>query len=329
MLTRAKFIAAIATGVAGGALTALASGCSFLGIEDPSAQQDDNQNALPAGTVDFESLLVALTMDTSGWTWSQINNTQSQSNGALVVGIPVTVTNNDESSRVLSPLYCKVLDPSGNQQADITAYYSDDILTMGSIGAGSSKSGTIHILYQGAGSYTLSFDDLLGSKADLAVDIPSSRSTGMRAIPSQLGPYDVNSAVPAGTSFEIDGMTLTFEANRDTYLWRCIGQDVPATGDPAWDGVWCVGAPVTVTNNSSEATAITADIYGKFNGYYERQGDPAPYFSDDITQVGFVQPGTSASGIMNFVYQEDNTYYAVFDSDGRKVVTSVVLAQYY
>lgn len=333
MLTRAKFIAAIASGATGAALAAMASGCSILGIEDPAAQQDDSSDALPEGSIDFEKLIVSLGLDTSGWSWTQIDNTQSQNNGALVVGIPATATNNDENSRVLSPLYCKLLDPNGNQQPDITAYYTDDILTRGSITPGTSESGTFHILYQGPGAYTLSFDNLLGAKVDLKVNIPESRSMGMRAIPSQLGPLDAGAALPAGSSFVVDGLTLTFDTDRDTdgdgirdtYRWAAI----EAPDDPAWNGVWCVGAPVTIVNNSTQAAGITADLYGKFNAGYQRQNDPAPYFPDDITQLGFVQPGATASAYMYWIYEGDNTYYAVFDNAGAKVVTSVDLVQYY
>lgn len=333
MLTRAKFIAAIATGATGAALAAMASGCSILGIEDPNAQKDDDADALPEGSVDFEGLVVSLSLDTSTWSWTQIDNAQSQSNGALVVGIPVTVTNNDDASRVLSPLYCKLLDPSGNEQADITAYYDDDILAQGSIAQGSSASGTVHLLYQGPGAYTLSFDNLLGAKVDLRVNVPESRSTGMRAIPSQMGPSDAAAALPAGSTFTVDGLTLTFDTDRDTdgdekrdtYRWA----QVSAPNDPAWDGLWCVGAPVSVVNNSTQAAAITADLYGKFNAGYQRQNDPSPYFPDDITQLGFVQPGATASAYMYWLYEGDNTYYVVFDNAGAKVVASVDLVQYY
>lgn len=333
MLTRAKFIAAIASGAAGTALAAMASGCSFLGIEDPNANKPEQQDTLPAGAVDFESLVIALNLDTSSWTWDQIDNAQSPNNGSLVVGIPVTATNNDDASRVLSPLYCKILDPNGNEQPDITAYYGDDILTKGSIGAGSSESGSIHLLYRGEGTYTLGFDNLLGAKVDLKVDVPSARSTGMRSIPAQLSAADASTAIPAGSSFIVNGMTLTFDTDRDTdgngerdtYRWAMI--DAP--DDPAWNGVWCVGAPVTVVNSSTQADAITADIYGKFGPDFQRQGDPAPFFPDDITAVGLIQPGATAQGYMYLTYSGDNTYYIVFDNDGAKVVTSVDLVQYY
>ena len=110
MLTRAKFIAALASGTM---FAAMASGCSILGIEDPNAQQTEPVDTLPEGAVDFENLIVALDVDSSVWAWTQIDNPQSQNNGALIVGVPATVTNNDEMSRVLSPLYCKILDPTG------------------------------------------------------------------------------------------------------------------------------------------------------------------------------------------------------------------------
>ena len=330
MLTRAKFIAALASGTM---FAAMASGCSILGIEDPNAQQTEPVDTLPEGAVDFENLIVALDVDSSVWAWTQIDNPQSQNNGTLIVGVPATVTNNDEMSRVLSPLYCKILDPNGQSQTDITAYFDDDLLTTGNIPVGQEVSGTAHILYKGAGTYTLSFDNLLGAKTELEIDIPSSRSTGMRAIPARLGTFDVSTAVPELSPFDVGGLTLTFDRDmdsdgdgyRDTYLWT----QTFVSGDPVWDGRWCVGVPVTITNNSSQAEAITADLYAKFNPGYARQDDPAPYFVDDVTAMGSVGPGQTVRGWVYFVYEGDGTYYIAFDNNGTKIIASVLIEQYY
>lgn len=333
MLTRAKFIA---SGLGAIATVAL-GGCSFLGIENPNAASDDTDDTLDEGSVDFESLIVSFDTDQSTWSWDKIINTQSQFNGDIVVGIPATATNNDESSRVLSPLYCSISNPSGVEQDDISAYYSDDILTQGSISVGGSASGTLHILYGGTGTYTVEFDNLLGSKASIGLELPSSRGTGLRAIPDQMGYLDASQAITDGASFQVDGLTVTFASDvdipnelgeydnvRDVYVWTQAVSD-----DAVWNGQWCVGVPVTITNNSSEAAAITADNYAKFNPSYAMQSDAAPYFADDVIYVGQIEPGQTVSSMIYFKYEVDGTYYMIFDSDGAKVVASALIEQYY
>ena len=71
---------------------------------------------------------------------------------------------------------------------------------------------------------------------------------------------------------------------------------------------------------------LTADMYGLYAPALYRLDDPAPWFADSAAAyVGTVQPGESVQTALFWVFDDSGTYYAVFDSDGQKVVTSVSL----
>jgi hypothetical protein len=305
-------------------------GCSvlsLLGIEDPedAAQTDDapSQAAQAStGYADFEGLEVQVDTDPSTWSWSQINNTASASNGALVVALPVTVVNNDEQSRMLSSMYCKVQDPSGATQADISAYYSDgDVMQLGTVAAGAECSSLIHVLYQGPGTYTVVFDNLLGRKARAYVDIDGAAGSGLVAVPWELGQADVAAAVPAGSSFEVDGLTLAFASDESSYWWIQSWDE----SNEVWNGRWCVGVPLFMSNNTDRDLVFSAGEYALFAPQLYRLEDPAPWFaaSTPAAYVGTVAAGQSVQTTMFWPYVEDGTYYAAFDDDGVKVVTAV------
>ena len=336
MLTRARFI----TATAGGVLATLGlAGCSVLGIEDPAASGSSSSadaEKAPAGQVDFDSMIVTVDTDPASWQWEQLQNPASADNGLLVVALPVTADNQDSSNHVISPLYVKVTAPDGTQQADLTASYPDDILTTGSVSAGQQASGMLHVLFRGKGTYTITFDNLLGGKSKLKLDIDSA-STGMRAIPATLGAHDMADAFAAGASFDMEGMTLTLSADVASYCWA----QASAPGDPVWDGRWCVGVPLTVENHAGSSQAVTQDIYAKFDPSGRRQDDPAahfaagPYESEDgvpgtadVGTIGLIAAGQSTSTMIWWVYEGDGDYYVAFDSDGAKVVASARIAQY-
>lgn len=305
------------------ALVAPLTGCdSFLGIEDPTVKQVDEEPAEVPGTTDFDDLTIALNLDPATWTWSKYDNTASASNGCLVVAIPVTATNNSDISRVLSGLYCKIVSPSGQTQPDISPYYTgDDILQRGSIPVGATETGTIHVLYQGPGVYTFEFDNLLGRKASIEAQISGSQASGLRPIPdSALGQGDVSVAVPAGQPFDVGGLTLNLSADEATYFWTQAWDET----NEAWNGRWVIGVPLTITNNSTETQALTADMYGLYAPALYRVEDPAPWFVESsAAYTGPIAPGQTVQTMLYWPWVEDGYSYVVFDNNGAKVVASV------
>jgi hypothetical protein len=327
---RAFVRAAALLGLAAAALPL--GGCaSLFGIEDPNAasseQPVEDDPAQPSGSADFEGLLVELNLDQSTWSWSQINNTASANNGALVVGIPMTATNNDEQTRVLSGVYCKVTGPTGQTQADISGYYpSDDILQMGSISVGAVQQGVIHVLFQGPGTYTVQFDNLLGRKTQISVEIASSASSGLKALPAELSASDAAGAIPAGQAFDASGLTLTLGADESVYWWV---QSWDSTNE-VWNGRWCVGVPLTIVNTTTSDLVFSAESYALYAPGLYRLDDPAPWFAESgpAAYVGTVGAGQSVQVTLFWPYVENGLYYACFDNNGVKVVASANLASY-
>ena len=72
-----------------------------------------------------------------------------------------------------------------------------------------------------------------------------------------LGSTSAQNAVPYGTPFSVGPLSLTFSADEASFLWI-------QAWDPyndAWNGRWCVGVPLSITNNSAEPQELTADLY--------------------------------------------------------------------
>lgn len=310
-----------------GALGALAlSGCSALGIQDPNEGEEGEAEELPAGSIDFRGLVVSLNLDQSTWAWGKISSPGASVNGAIVVGIPVTVTNDDDERRVVNSVYNRVTGPDGVELADVSAYYStDDLLQTGGVGPGETVSRVLHVLYSGEGTYSLDFDNLIGNKASLSFDIGSAASTGLHPIPDDsLGADDAASAAAPGVAFQVGGLTVAVSPDTANYWWT-------ATSDPsnaAWNGRAVVGVHIEVANNSQASASITADMYGLFAPELYRLADPAPYFADiSLAYTGPIAPGASVSTVLFWPFVDNGTYYVVFDNDGKKAVASVFLSQ--
>lgn len=305
------------------AVAAPLGGCAVLGIENP--YDDQLEDAETPGVVDFVKLHVVANLDPSTWQWDKIDNPASAHNGSLVVGVPVSATNNDELGRVLNGLYCKVVAPDGVEQPDISAYYaSNDILQCGNIGVGKTETGLLHVLYRGAGDYTVKFDNLLGRKVDMVIPLSGHTAAGLRPIPSQLGASDIENAVASGTPFEVNGLTLTLWADTANYWWTQTWDEA----DPVWNGRWCVGVQLAIENHTNAPVALTADSYGLFAPELYRLDDPAPWFaSASAAYLGAIQAGASVQCALFWPYVGDGLYYAVFDNGGKKAVAAAWIAQ--
>ena len=295
-----------------------ACGCSVLGIQDPNAVvQTQDQSGTSANTTDFDKLMITPNLDTNSWTWVVIDDSNNPLNGNIVMGVPVHVENHDDGSRVVSDLYCKLMNPDGTPAQNLSRYYDNDLLGIGNIGVGGVRDTTLHILYQGSGAYTLQCDNLLGSKAEMTITVDA---LGVRALPSALNATNASRAIPAGTPFDAEGLTITLSPDPSTYVWSVVSYPE----NDYWNGITCVGVPVTVVNHDTAAHAITQSCYYKYTPWYSMGSDPAPFFPSDIAMYGDIQPGATVTAWMYFVYDSgDGNYYLAMDNGGRTVVASV------
>lgn len=340
----------IVSGVAALALivpmAGLLSGCAIVDFingtdsQQSSQAEDADASAADPNTVsaDFDGLKVSLNTDTGTWQWSSITDTASSEHGSLVVGIPIHLANTSDGSFVLNSIYCSVVSPDGTVLPDISSYTTGDVLssTSGSISSGSESDSTLHVLYKGPGTYHLLFDNMLGVKDDLAFVVSDARLFGVRALPNTLTSDKAAGAIPAGTTFVAEGVTITLSDDRDAYAW--IQMSAP---DSSLDGAWVVGVPITVTNTSASATSIGTNAYVKFDPYYTAQSDPAPYMTGtgtgtdgieaqpDITSIAQIGSNQTVTAMIYFLYVGDGDYYLAMDNDGSTVVAKATIAQYY
>lgn len=308
------------------------AGCdSFLGITDPNASDDadSSSSALDAtgpsvSTENFDGMAVSLTTDTTQWSWSVVENAASAYNGSVTMAIPVSFDNTvGETDIVLSKTTASLVGPDGAELPNLADVTVNDVLDNFRIASGSTASGILHVLYAGPGSYRLDLDNLLGTKASVPFEVPSASDLGIRALPSSIGSVDASDAVPSGSSFDAEGLTLMLSADRDSYAW------VQISSADQMAGVWCVGVPVTIANNSTVSHQVTAAAYVKFNPSLALQGDPSAYFVDDFANLGPIAAGASATAKAYFIYEGDGNYYLAMDNNGTKVIATALIAQYY
>lgn len=309
------------------------SGCdSFLGITDPNARDDQadsssaeqDANGPATITADFDGMMVSMSSDSAQWSWSVVENEASIHNGSVMVSIPVSFDNSaGENNIVLGKNTAWVTGPEGTPLDSLSEVAMDDILDDFIVARGSASNGTLHVLYAGPGNYRLNMDNMLGTKASLEFEVPSASDLGIRALPSAISSVDAADAVPSGASFDAEGLTLMLSADRDSYDW------VQITSNDQMAGVWCVGVPVTVTNNSEEPHQISTAAYVKFNPSLGVQGDPSAYFSSDFVNLGPVNVRMTENAMVYFIYEGDGNYYLAMDNYGTKVIATALIAQYY
>ncbi len=317
------------TFIATAACAALAtmSGCSPLGISNPTSTDASSSQADDPGTssVTYDDVVITFTVDTSAWSWGRIDNSSSTSNGSITVAVPVHIKNESEGTCVFNSLSVSVLGPDDSKLPDISGNFDQDLLASTSVATGAEADSTLHILYMGSGTYSVEFDNMLGAKAEMKLDVPSAADAGIRALPASISSIDAGNAVPSGSSFDAEGLTLTLSADRESYSWV----QASAAGNATWDGRWCVGVPVTVANHSDSAHVVSSAAYEKFNPALDMQDDPAPYFGDDVANAGAIAAGSTVSSMVYFVYDGDGNYYLAMDNNGTSVLATALIAQYY
>ncbi len=303
----------------GMALAGLAGGCSVLGIENPNdvATYDD----VDPGAIELDGLDVQVNVESRYWQWSMVDDASSDLNGSLVVCVPVTAVNLGESTSVISDMYCKAFGPDGAQLVSLASRYADDIRNTGSIAVNASTMSKIYLPYCGAGTYTVQFDNLLGRKPSVALDIAYSADTGVAPFPTNLNGANVNASIPQGESFDVDGLTMSFATDTGMYVWT----NVSAPGDDYWDGRGVVGIPLRVTNNSGKPMDFSTVAYRLYSSQTYQLSEGSWWFPDSVVNgLGTLAANQTARALVYFAYEySECTCYCVFCHDGMPLVTAV------
>ena len=303
----------------GMALAGFTGGCSVLGIENPNdvATYDD----VDPGAIELDGLDVQVNVESRYWQWNMIDDTGSDLNGSLVVCVPVTAVNLGESTSVMSDMYCKAFGPDGTQLTSLASRYADDIRNTGSIAVNASTMSKIYLPYCGAGTYTVQFDNLLGRKPSVALDIAYSADAGVAPFPTNLNSANVNAAIRQGESFDVDGLTMSFTTDTSMYTWAYVS----APGDDYWDGRGVVGIPLRVTNNSGKPMNFSTIAYRLYSSQAYQLSDGSAWFPDSVTNgLSTLAANQTARALVYFAYEySECTCYCVFCRDGMPLVTSV------
>lgn len=305
----------------GGVLCAsLLSGCSLLGIENPNDVEYDDVD--DPGLVDFENVEIRLSVDSSYWTWLVYEDAASADNGNLVVGVPAIAVNGDDSARVISDMYCKVISPAGVQLASLADVYADDLRNTGSMSVGQSSTGTIYFMFQGSGTYTVQFDNMLGRKPSVSFDVNfSDAPQGAAPLPANINAANAEQSVVQGTSFAVGDATFTFGTDTSAYVWDTVSRE----GDEYWNGRAVVGIPMRATNTSASVWHISQMRYQIYSPYTNQVSDASSLYANSVTSVfENLSPNQTSQAYLYFAYDTNEaTHYVRFCNEGLPVMASV------
>lgn len=123
----------------------------------PEAGEDTPKEITFDTPFDFDDLTITLG---SGIQATVLDNQFSDQNGATVIAIPISVTNNSDETKGLNMFYYKAFGPDGTQLDDVSAYFSEtDIAFAGEARPGATIESTLDILYTENGDYYIAFDN--------------------------------------------------------------------------------------------------------------------------------------------------------------------------
>ena len=122
--------------------------------EQPAQEAPAAAPALTYGsTFEFDDFTIQIG---GGATATIFDNQFSEYNGSTVIALPVTLTNNKSEPSQLNMFYLKEFGSAGTELNSIFTYF-DDIRMAGEMRPGASMNGNLYFLYDGNGTYYLSF----------------------------------------------------------------------------------------------------------------------------------------------------------------------------
>jgi len=142
------------------------SGATSTGAASASAAAQPEEFTL-GSTIEFDNFSITFG---SEYGTTELSNQFSEHDGATVITVPVSITNNDKESKSLNMYYVKEFGPKGTELDNITAYFmEDDARFAGQMRPGATLESTLYFLYDGDGDYYLTFNNM---RSKVEVKIP-------------------------------------------------------------------------------------------------------------------------------------------------------------
>lgn len=119
----------------------------------PSSTSSSSRNK----TITFDGFKI--TLDRENAYLTRVDNEYSDVYNKPVIAIPTTVTNNNSKTDGLNMFDIQYFGSAGTELDEVRYYFDDGAKIFSDLRPGASISGTIYMLYDGAGTYYITFDD--------------------------------------------------------------------------------------------------------------------------------------------------------------------------
>lgn len=124
--------------------------------QDGSADATGTSDELGLGsTFEFDGFSITLG---DSYSLATLNNQFSENNGASVIAVPATITNNNADTASLNMFYVKYFGSQGTELDSVFTYFDDSVEMLGELRPGASATGNFYMLYDGNGDYYISLD---------------------------------------------------------------------------------------------------------------------------------------------------------------------------
>lgn len=100
-----------------------------------------------------------------------LSNGFSDKDGATIIGVPLTLTNNNEESSSLNMFYVKEFGSSGTELDTVFTYFDDDVRMAGDMRPGASMTAPLYFLYDGDGTYVIEFAEVWGDPIEVEIPV--------------------------------------------------------------------------------------------------------------------------------------------------------------
>ena len=147
------------------------SASSSAASSQSAASEQSGDSSLGLGsTFEYDDMTVTIG---DSYKTTTLDNEFSDKNGATVIELPITVTNNGKKSNSLNMFLMKQYGPKGVELDNISSYFmnEDDASWSGDLRPGATDTVTMHMLYDGDGTYAIEFEQVWGDPTVVEFDV--------------------------------------------------------------------------------------------------------------------------------------------------------------